>query len=267
METQDPSDVAISIRGVSKRFGALEVLRGLDLEVPRGQVTTIIGGSGSGKSVLVKHIMGLLHPDQGAILVDGEDIVQMSERERTRVRAKFGMLFQHAALFDSMTVADNIAFPLREHTRLSRGEIDRRVEDKLDLLGLAGTGRKWPAELSGGMRKRVGLARALVTSPSFLIYDEPTTGLDPVLAKQVDEMIGETQERFGVTSIVISHDMASTFRLAHRIAMLWQGRIVIAADPQTVASSGVPQVDEFIRASGVRLESVRRPDAGARADA
>ena len=251
-------DAAITVRGLRKSFGDLEVLRGVDLEIPRGKVTTIIGGSGSGKSVLVKHLIGLMRPDDGEVFVDGEEITSMGERHLTRVRRKFGMLFQHAALFDSMTVAENVAFPLKEHTVMSRREIAAQVEEKLEVLGLGGMGKKWPADLSGGMRKRVGLARAIAMNPSFLIYDEPTTGLDPVLAKQVDEMIRETQERLSVTSIVISHDMASTFRLAHQIAMIFEGRVVVRGTPEAVANSGVPAVEEFIRVSGVRLEAIRR---------
>lgn len=251
-------DAAITVRGLRKSFGDLEVLRGIDLEIPRGKVTIIIGGSGSGKSVLVKHLIGLMRPDDGEVFVDGEEITGMGERHLTRVRRKFGMLFQHAALFDSMTVAENVAFPLKEHTGLSRREIAAQVEEKLEVLGLGGMGKKWPADLSGGMRKRVGLARAIAMNPSFLIYDEPTTGLDPVLAKQVDEMIRETQERLSVTSIVISHDMASTFRLAHQIAMIFEGRVVVRGTPEAVANSGVPAVEEFIRVSGVRLEAIRR---------
>ena len=251
------ADVAIVAANVHKAFGEHQVLRGVDLSIPRGQITTIIGGSGSGKSVFIKHLIGLLRPDRGSVHVDGEDITRMGQRELTRVRRKFGMLFQHAALFDSMTVADNVAFPLVEHTRLRKKAIYRQVEEKLEILGLGGQGKKWPAELSGGMRKRVGLARALAMDPSFLIYDEPTTGLDPVLAAQVDEMISETQERLGVTSIVISHDMASTFRLAHQIAMIFDGRILVSGDPEEVAKSGVPQVEHFIRVSGVQMEAVR----------
>ena len=251
-------DAAITVRGLRKSFGDLKVLRGVDLEIPRGKVTIVIGGSGSGKSVLIKHLIGLMRPDAGEVFVDGEEITGMGERHLTRVRRKFGMLFQHAALFDSMTVAENVAFPLKEHTRLSRREIARQVEEKLEVLGLGGMGKKWPADLSGGMRKRVGLARAIAMNPSFLIYDEPTTGLDPVLANQVDEMIRETQERLSVTSIVISHDMASTFRLAHQIAMIFEGRVVVRGTPEEVAGSGVPEVEEFIRVSGVRLEAIRR---------
>ena len=250
-------DWAIEIEDLHKTFGDLAVLRGVDLRIPRGKITTVIGGSGSGKSVLIKHIIGLLRPDRGTVIVDGQDITRLSDLEMTTVQAKFGMLFQHAALFDSMTVEENIAFPLIEHTKLTRKEIAAIVSEKLDILGLSGMEKKWPADLSGGMRKRVGLARAIVMNPTMLIYDEPTTGLDPVLGAQVDQMIGETQERMGTTSIIISHDMASTFRLAHQIAMIYEGRIVVCGEPSEVAHSAVPQVEEFIRVSGVQLEAIR----------
>jgi phospholipid/cholesterol/gamma-HCH transport system ATP-binding protein len=250
------SPIAVEIRDLHKAFGNNQVLKGVDLTIERGRITTIIGGSGSGKSVLIKHIIGLLKPDRGAVIVDGEDITQMTETTLTRVRAKFGMLFQHSALFDSMNVAANIAFPLKEHSKLSRAEINDIVSDKLEVLGLAGTEEKWPSELSGGMRKRVALARALVMNPSILIYDEPTTGLDPILGHQVDQMIADIQVRYGVTSIIVSHDMASTFRLAHKIAMIHEGRILVSGEPSQMARCGVQQIEEFIRVSGVRFEAV-----------
>jgi len=252
----DSSPIAVEIRDLHKAFGKHQVLKGVDLAIERGRITTIIGGSGSGKSVLIKHIIALLSPDRGQVIVDGEDITTMNETDLTKVRSKFGMLFQHSALFDSMNVGANIAFPLTEHTKLSPAEINDVVTDKLEVLGLAGMEEKWPAELSGGMRKRVALARALVMNPSFLIYDEPTTGLDPVLGHQVDQMIADIQARYGVTSIIISHDMASTFRLAHKIAMIHDGRILVSGEPGDMARCGVPQVEEFIRVSGVRFEAV-----------
>ncbi|HIA00339.1 MAG TPA: ABC transporter ATP-binding protein [Myxococcales bacterium] len=252
----DSSPIAVEIRDLHKAFGSHQVLRGVNLSIERGRITTIIGGSGSGKSVLIKHIIALLRPDSGQVLVDGEDITTMNETQLTKVRAKFGMLFQHSALFDSMNVAANIAFQLTEHTNLNSAEIKDIVSDKLEVLGLAGMEKKWPAELSGGMRKRVALARALVMNPSFLIYDEPTTGLDPVLGHQVDQMIADIQERYGVTSIIISHDMASTFRLAHKIAMIYDGQILVSGEPSEMTKCGVPQMEEFIRVSGVQFEAV-----------
>ncbi len=248
---------AIVVSDLHKRFGDHVVLAGIDLEIPRGKTTIIIGGSGSGKSVLIKHRLGLLTPDRGRGEVDGEDIARASESDLVRVRRKFGMLFQHAALFDSLTVAENVAFPLVEHTKMTRREIATLVSERLELLGLVGVERKWPADLSGGMRKRVALARALAMNPSFLIYDEPTTGLDPVLTRQVDQMIVDTQARFGVTSIVVSHDMASTFRLAHHIAMLGRGKVIASGPPEMLAESDVPEVKEFMEASGVRFQAVR----------
>ena len=207
--------------------------------------------------MLIKHLIGLIRPDRGHVLVDGDDISAMGENQLVQVRRKFGMLFQHSALFDSMNVEENIAFPLVEHTDFKREKIRAIVQDKLKMLHLDGMGKKSPAELSGGMRKRVALARAIVLNPEFLIYDEPTTGLDPVLCAQVDEMIVSTQEQLGVTSIVISHDMASTFRVAHHIAMIYDGQILISGDPSTVAHSDLTQVEQFMTTSGVQLEAIR----------
>lgn len=240
----------IRLQGVHKTFGDLAVLRGVDLDIPEGLITTIIGGSGSGKSVLIKHIIALLRPDAGHVIVDGEDVSRLKPGDLVRVRRKFGMLFQYAALFDSMTVEENVAFPLREHTRLSSKVIRDRVKEKLEMLRLFGTEKKYPAELSGGMRKRVGLARAIILEPKILIYDEPTAGLDPIMIYQVDEMIRETQERLGITSVVISHDMASTFRISNRIAMLHEGRIIETGTPAEVRASSNPHVREFIFVTG-----------------
>jgi len=251
------ASVAIEVNDLHKSFGDHAVLKGINLTIHRGQITTIIGGSGSGKSVLIKHLIGLIRPDSGTIVVDGSDITEMDEVGLVQVRRKFGMLFQHSALFDSMNVEENIAFPLIEHTDFKRDKIKQIVQDKLTMLKLEGMGNKWPAELSGGMRKRVALARAIVLNPEYLIYDEPTTGLDPVLCAQVDEMIVTTQEKLGITSIVISHDMASTFRVAHHIAMIHDGRILISGAPHTVAHSDLPQVETFMTTSGVQLEAIR----------
>ncbi|HEX2660348.1 MAG TPA: ATP-binding cassette domain-containing protein, partial [Polyangia bacterium] len=205
----------IQVRGLNKTFGPQHVLRGLDLDIERGKINIVIGGSGQGKSVLMKHLMGLLKPDSGQILVDGEDIVGLKDVALGKLRRKFGMVFQYAALFDSLNVVENIAFPLLERYSLPRAEVMDRVREllrRLDLGHISGIEAKFPAELSGGQRKRVGLARALIDRPEILLYDEPTTGLDPVATKNVDEMISRTADDFGVTSVVISHDMASTFR-------------------------------------------------------
>jgi len=236
----------IHIQGVHKSFGDNHVLRGIDLEVTEGQTTVIIGGSGSGKSVLMKHMLGLLQPDEGKVIVDGEDISHFSERELVRVRAKFGMVFQMAALFDSMSVGDNVAFPLREHGKLKESEIQAKVAEKLALVSLEGVEGRFPAELSGGMRKRVGLARAIVLDPQILLYDEPTTGLDPITANDVDEMIMDAQRELGVTSVVISHDIASSLRVGDKVAMLYQGEIVAQGPPEVLRASQHPHVKEFM---------------------
>jgi phospholipid/cholesterol/gamma-HCH transport system ATP-binding protein len=244
----------IRVRGLNKTFGPQHVLRGVDLDIERGRTNIIIGGSGQGKSVLMKHLMGLLRPDSGQIWVDGVDVIPFSDAEMGKLRRKFGMVFQYAALFDSMNVVENIAFPLIERYNLSRAEIMERVRDllqRLDLAGVGGIEQKIPPELSGGQRKRVGLARALIDRPEILLYDEPTTGLDPVATKNVDEMIRRTADDFGVTSVVISHDMASTFRIGDRISMLDGGKIVASGTPQEVLASRHPALREFVETSGL----------------
>jgi phospholipid/cholesterol/gamma-HCH transport system ATP-binding protein len=248
---QKSDEYQIRIRGLEKAFGAHKVLRGVDLDIERGKINIVIGGSGQGKSVMMKHLMGLLKPDQGHIFVDGQDIVPIDDdAELNRVRRKFGMLFQYAALFDSLTVEENVAFPLVEHSKLSKSEIHEAVMKRLQSLGLRNIENKYPAELSGGMRKRVGLARALVLEPEILLYDEPTTGLDPVATKNVDDMIRDISQETGVTSVVISHDMASTFRIAHRISMLYEGKIAISGTPDEIKRSKLPFVREFVEMSG-----------------
>ncbi len=236
----------IEIRDVHKSFGDNHVLRGVNLQVLEGATTVIIGASGSGKSVLVKHMIGLLRPDEGKVIVEGEDTTVLSERELERVREKFGMVFQGAALFDSMTVGENVGFPLREHRRLPEREIADIVAQKLELLSLEGTEGLYPAELSGGMRKRVGLARAIVLDPRIILYDEPTTGLDPITANSVDEMIIEAKEKLGVTSVVISHDIASSFRVGDYVAMIHQGVIVDQGPPAHIRRSSHPYVQKFL---------------------
>jgi phospholipid/cholesterol/gamma-HCH transport system ATP-binding protein len=246
----------IRIRGIEKAFGVHQVLRGVDLDIERGKINIIIGGSGQGKSVLMKHLMGLLKPDAGHIYVDGEDVVPLDDYQLNRVRRKFGMLFQYAALFDSLTVEENVAFPLVEHTTKSKAEVREIVRQRLASVGLKNIEKKYPAELSGGMRKRVGLARALVLEPQILLYDEPTTGLDPVATKNVDDMIRDISKQTGVTSIVISHDMASTFRIADRISMLYEGRIIVTGEPDEVLRSSHPFLREFVEMSGsVRMHA------------
>jgi phospholipid/cholesterol/gamma-HCH transport system ATP-binding protein len=244
----------IQVRGLNKTFGPQHVLRGLDLDIERGKINIVIGGSGQGKSVLMKHLMGLLKPDSGEILVDGEDIVHLKDVALGKLRRKFGMVFQYAALFDSLNVVENIAFPLIERYRLSREEIMTRVRDllnRLDLGHIAGIEQKFPAELSGGQRKRVGLARALIDRPEILLYDEPTTGLDPVATKNVDDMILAASRDFGVTSVVISHDMASTFRIADKLSMLYEGKILVTGKPADLLHAPFAPLQEFISMAGL----------------
>jgi phospholipid/cholesterol/gamma-HCH transport system ATP-binding protein len=241
----------IRVHGLSKRFGANQVLDNVEVDIERGQVNVIIGASGAGKSVLVKHFMSLLRPDTGGVWVDGVDIFSLNTKDLSAFRRKFGMVFQFAALFDSLTVFDNCAFPLREHTKKTNAEIREIVRDRLAALGLDGSQPKFPGELSGGMRKRVGLARALVLEPEILIYDEPTTGLDPLATKNVDDMILTTSERFNVTSVVISHDMASVFRIADRISMLHDKRVLVSGTVDEVRDTEHEYVRRFITTSGV----------------
>lgn len=254
--TSDP--VQIRLRGVRKSFGTHQVLRGVDLDIERHRINIIIGGSGTGKSVLVKHIIGLVKPDAGEILIDGEDVVPLSDFELNRVRRKMGMLFQYSALFDSMTVEENVAFPLLEHRKdLSKPRIREMVRDKLLPLGIQERDiGKYPAEISGGMRKRVALARAIIMEPKILIYDEPTTGLDPIATQNVDDMVVDAADRFGVTSIVISHDMASTFRIGHRISMLYDGRVAVSGTPTEILQNPHPMLRKFVETSGVSIAAV-----------
>jgi phospholipid/cholesterol/gamma-HCH transport system ATP-binding protein len=251
---------AIRIRGIEKSFGEHQVLKGVDLDVERGKINIIIGGSGQGKSVLMKHLMGLLRPDKGNIWVDGEDVCAMDDVQLNKARLKFGMSFQYSALFDSLTVEENVAFPLVEHTTKHKEEIRSLVRERLHSLGLRNIEKKYPAELSGGMRKRVGLARALVLNPQILLYDEPTTGLDPVATKNVDDMIRDISKDTQVTSVVISHDMASTFRIADRIAMLYGGVIIENGTPEQILRSRNHFLREFVEISGaVKMTPIDDP--------
>ncbi len=241
----------LRVRGLTKSFGPKLVLDQLDLDVERGKVNVIIGASGAGKSVLIKHFMCLLRPDRGSIWVDGTDVFALGSRDLALFRRKFGLVFQFSALFDSLTVEDNCAFPLREHTKKSKAEIKDIVGDRLAALGLTGLERQFPGSLSGGQRKRVGLARALVLEPEILIFDEPTTGLDPLATRNVDDMILGVADRYKVTSVVISHDMASVFRIADRIALLHERKILVTGTVDDIRGSTMPYLYEFIRASGV----------------
>ncbi len=266
--TPDRVDVAdprwhIRVRGITKAFGDNVVLDGIDLDLERGKVNVIIGASGAGKSVLIKHFMCLLRPDKGSIYVDGTDIFALKPKALGQFRRKFGLVFQFAALFDSLTVFENCAFPLLEHTKKPKAEIEEIVRERLAALGLDGTQRKYPSELSGGMRKRVGLARALVLDPEIVIFDEPSTGLDPLATRNVDEMILSAAARYKVTSVVISHDMASVFRIADRISMLHQKKILATGTVEEILANRDPYLYEFIRTSGVDISAagVRRQAA------
>ena len=236
----------IDVRDVWKSFNGNQVLKGVNLRVWPGTTSVILGGSGSGKTVLMKHIMGLFKPDRGEVIVDGENITRMDRRELSRFRTRMGMVFQSSALFDSLTVFENVAFPLRAHTKLSEEEIAAAVKEKLAVVELYEVEQKFPAELSGGMRKRVALARAIVREPKLVLYDEPTTGLDPLTTESVDEMIIGARQKLGVTSVVISHDIGSTFHIADHVAMLHDGRIVEEGPPDKVRNSQEPHTRHFL---------------------
>jgi phospholipid/cholesterol/gamma-HCH transport system ATP-binding protein len=239
----------IEVVDVWKSFGDNHVLRGISLTIPEGTTYVVLGGSGSGKTVLMKHVIGLLRPDRGVVRVKGVEISSLAGKELTEARELFGMVFQGAALFDSMTVFDNVAFPLKEKRRgrVSAGEIRRRVVEKLQVVDLGEEVlERWPAELSGGMRKRVALARALVSDPQIVLYDEPTTGLDPITTEYVNDMIVHAKERLGITSMVISHDVAAAFKVADRLAVLYDGRIAAEGSPAEVRDSKDPFVQRFL---------------------
>jgi phospholipid/cholesterol/gamma-HCH transport system ATP-binding protein len=261
-----PSSDIVVLKEVRKRFGDTEVLKGIDMVCRHGETTCVVGGSGAGKTTLLRLVVALDKPTAGHIYIDGEDIVAMGERELNRVRQKFGVVYQYAALLDSITVLDNVAFPLVEHTKLSAAERRSRVLEKLQALGLDESAlSKFPAELSGGMRKRVGLARALMLDPPILMYDEPTSGLDPLTSRAVDDLIEETRQRFGVTSIIITHDIASCLRIADQALLLDRGEIVARGTPVDLAHGKNEQAREFVRMSGVDVEGIldeRRRERG-----
>ena len=250
--TAERQEAVVSLEGLHKSFGELVVLDGLDLEVRQGESVVVIGGSGTGKSVMLKHVIGLIRPDAGRVVVDGVDLASLGHRELTAFRRRFGMAFQEGALFDSMTVAENVGFSLRRLTDLSGAEVRERVEECLRMVRLEGTGDKMPAELSGGMRRRVGFARAIAHEPELLLFDEPTTGLDPVITALVDEVILDLTEGLGTTAITITHDMESAFRIADRVGLLYKGRIVALAPPEEFRKLDDPRVQQFIhgRAEG-----------------
>ena len=236
----------IEIRGVEKALGTQAILRGVDLEVAQGETLVIIGASGGGKSVLLKHILGLMRPDAGHITVDGESIDALNERELFPVRRKIGMLFQDGALFDSYTVGENVAFPLHQRGERNEATIDERVQESLTVVGLAEHSHKMPVELSGGMRKRVALARAIVTRPRCILYDEPTAGLDPIMADSINKLVRRLQHDFGVSAVLVTHDMESAYHVADRIAYLHQGRIRQEGTPAQIRDCDDPLVQNFI---------------------
>jgi phospholipid/cholesterol/gamma-HCH transport system ATP-binding protein len=258
---EDKDDIVV-LRDVKKSFGDHEVLKGISFTARRAETVVVIGGSGAGKTTLLRLIVALEKPTSGEILIDGSNIANMKEGELNQVRQKFGMVYQYAALLDSITVFENVAFPLVEHTKLSKKEIRDKVMEKLEILGLDAkqVQNKFPAELSGGMRKRVGLARALMLEPPILVYDEPTSGLDPLTSRMVDDQIEEMRERFNVTSIVISHDIASCFRIAHQAILVIEGKIVAQGTPQELAAGTSEQAREFIAKSGVDTKHLDRSE-------
>jgi phospholipid/cholesterol/gamma-HCH transport system ATP-binding protein len=246
----------ISLQHLYKSFGERKVLDDMSLDVQRGESVVIVGGSGTGKSVTLKHIIGLLHPDRGNVIIDGIDITQLGAREANDFRRRFGMAFQEGALFDSMSVFENIAFPLRRHTKMKEAEIRHRVEECLDQVHLPGVEKKRPSELSGGMRRRVGFARAISLKPEILLFDEPTTGLDPVISAVIAELIVEMDRTLKVTTVTITHDMKVAFAIADRVAMLYKGRIIEQGSPAEFQRSTNPIVQQFIegRADGPLTE-------------
>ena len=239
----------IKLVEVEKSFGSQVVLDRLTLEVPPGKITAVIGPSGEGKSVLLKHMIGLLQPDRGKVYVEGKDITAMRRWELNRVREKFGMLFQNAALFDSMSVFENVAFPLEEKTKLSRAEIADKVHEALEHVGLKGVDQKFPDELSGGMKKRVGLARALLLDPRIILFDEPTTGLDPIICRAIHQLIKDTHARFGFTAVIVSHEIPEIFDISDYVAMLYRGKIIEMGTPEEIRRSEHPVVKQFISGS------------------
>jgi phospholipid/cholesterol/gamma-HCH transport system ATP-binding protein len=239
----------IRLLKVTKSFDSQVVLNDLSMDIPTGKITSIIGPSGEGKSVLLKHMIGLLKPDSGEVVADGEVISSMRGSSLNQAREKFGMLFQNAALFDSMTVFENVAFPLQEKTRLSAAEIRERVHEALAHVGLKGIDKKYPDMLSGGMKKRVGLARALLLNPKIILFDEPTTGLDPIICRAIHQLIKDTHRRFGYTAVIVSHEIPEIFEISDQVAMLYRGQIIEQGKPRDIQHSSNPVVRQFISGS------------------
>ncbi len=241
----------IDVIDLYKSFGGNQVLRGVNLTVEKGESVTVIGGSGSGKSVLIKHIIGLLFPDLGRVIIEGQVLNELDEYGLNELRKKFGMLFQMAALFDSLSVWENVGFSLKQHTKLSDREIRKIATEKLALVGLKDVEDKMPSELSGGMKKRVGLARAIAMDAAIILYDEPTTGLDPITADSINDLIVDLRQKLGVTSVAITHDMQSAYKISDRIAMLYKGEIIETGTPEEIRNSTNPIVRQFITGSAV----------------
>ncbi len=250
-----PSSIIIQLKGVEKTLGGQPVLKGVDLGIPKGEITTIIGPSGEGKSVLLKHIIGLIRPDRGQVIVDGINLAKIRDRELNEVRKKFAMLFQSAALFDSMNVFDNVAFPLREKRLASESDIQRNVPEMLERVGLNKMGHKFPAELSGGMKKRAGLARALVMGPEIILFDEPTTGLDPLMAHAIHDLILAMHKTFGFTGIMVSHEIPKIFPISDWVAMLKDGKILAMERSGEFQRLSNPLIQEFITVPGAMVPS------------
>lgn len=254
-----PPEDHIFVEDVKKSFGSTKVIRGITMHLRRRETAVIIGGSGAGKTTLLRMLIGLERPSTGHIWVDGDDLALLNDVQTNRVRQKFGMVFQYAALLDSLTVLENVAFPLREHRKhLSNTDVADKVVAMLNLLGLDNKEHRMPSELSGGQRKRVGLARALMLDPQIIIYDEPTSGLDPLTSRMVDDLIEETRDRFNVTSVVISHDMASTFRIAHQAFLVVNGLVIAHGRPDELAHGDNEEARAFIQASGVATDKLSR---------
>jgi len=239
----------IKVEDLHKSFGGLEVLRGVSFQVAKGEILALLGRSGYGKSVLLKHVPGLIRPDRGRVLIDGSDMGSLRGKEMERVRRRFGFLFQSGALFDSLTVFDNVAFPLRERTESSDQVIKEKVLSALDQVGLAGSENKYPAQISGGMIKRAALARALITSPEIMLFDEPTTGLDPIIARAILNLIGSIHQHFGFTGIIVTHEIPRIFEVVQKVAMLHEGIILTVGRPEEMMASSNPIIQQFITGS------------------
>lgn len=244
----------IKLIDLNMEYGERIILRDVNLTIKKGETLAVVGPSGTGKSTLLKLLIGLARPTSGQVWVDGKEISRLKDKELDEARLGMGMVFQYSALFDSMSVGENVAFGLRQHTDMKEDDLRRVVEERLAGVGLAGLADAMPNELSGGMKKRVGLARALAFKPNIILYDEPSSGLDPIMSRKIDELILETQKNFGVTSVVVTHDMESAYRIADRIAVLYEGRFVQIGTPDEIRKSDHPYVQEFVRAASYRKE-------------